>query len=565
MSLFGTIQQSANALSVNELGLQVTGNNIANANTPGYLRQELIQSPAVGSRRGDLITGNGVRAVGVVQNVDNFVVERLRQTESELASSEVKGNIYNQIESILGELTDNDLSSQLATFSDSINDVLNQPGNDALRRLVIERGNLLSNNIRQVGQQLESVGGNINGEIRGIAGDINRLTENLAKLNNRIVEIEGGRTSGSDAVGLRDERLTTLQELSKLVDIRAVEQASGSVTVFVGGEYLVAESISRPVRFALNEKRDPPVPEIRLSDTESPLEVSAGRLHGLYAARDSAIGSTLSGIDDFAKDLISQFNLLHSQGQGIEGFSSVTGTNPADDPLGPIDLAGLPIDVINGDFQIQLTDLSSGITDTHTIRVKLQGGIDDTTLDDIAGSIGAISGLSSSVGADGALRIESDNSRLHFSFQNDTSNFLAAAGINTFFVGDSASSIAVNPIVANDPRKFAASKTGVGSGTENALALAQAFDQPQDNLGGRSIKEAYEDIVIRTSQDINVEAGVSDGLRNFYRTLESQHLSATGVNLDEEAVKMIFYQRAYQASSRLIQASSELLEVLVNL
>lgn len=565
MSLFGTIQQSANALSVNELGLQVTGNNIANANTPGYLRQELIQTSAIGSRRGDLITGNGVRAVGVVQNVDNFVVERLRQTESELASSEVKGNIYDQIEAILGELTDNDLSSQLATFSDSINDVLNQPGNDALRRLVIERGNLLSNNIRQVGQQLESVGGNINGEIQGIAGDINRLTENLAKLNQRIVELEGGRTSGSDAVGLRDERLTTLQELSKLVDIRAVEQSSGSVTVFVGGEYLVAEGINRPVKFALNEQRDPPAPEIRLSDTDSPLEVNAGRLHGLYAARDSAIGSTLSGIDDFAKDLISQFNLLHSQGQGIEGFSSVTGTNLADDPLGPIDLAGLPIEVKNGDFQIQLTDLSSGITETHTVRVKLQGGIDDTTLDDVAGAIGAISGLSSSVSANGALRIESDNPRLQFSFQNDTSNFLAATGINTFFVGDSASTIAVNSVVKDDPRKFAASKTGVGSGTENALALAQAFDQPQDNLGGRSIKEAYEDIVVRTSQEINVEAGVSDGLRNFYRTLEAQHLSTTGVNLDEEAVKMIFYQRAYQASSRLIQASSELLEVLVNL
>jgi flagellar hook-associated protein 1 len=67
------------------------------------------------------------------------------------------------------------------------------------------------------------------------------------------------------------------------------------------------------------------------------------------------------------------------------------------------------------------------------------------------------------------------------------------------------------------------------------------------------------------AQDINVNSGIADGLRNFYKTLEGQHLSISGVNLDEEAVKMIFYQRAFQASSRLIQTSSELLDVLVNL
>ncbi len=565
MSLFSSIQQSANALQVNELGLHVVGNNIANANTPGYIRQELIQTPGITAKRGDTIIGYGVRAVGVVQNLDEYVLERLRQTESELAASDVKSGIYDQIESILGELTDNDLSSQLAEFSSSINDVLNQPGNDSLRRLVLERAKLLSSNIRQVGQQLNEIGGNLNGEIQSAAGEINRLTESIAKLNTRIVELEGGKTSGSDAVGLRDERIQRLQELSRIVDIRSVEQDSGSVTVFVGGEYLVADGIHRPVKFALNSDRKPPAPEVRLTDTDAPLDVSAGRLYGLYSARDTAIGSTLQDLDAFAGDLIEQFNLIHSQGQGLDGFDYVEGTFGSDDPLGPLDLSGLPVEVKNGEFQVQVTDIPSGITETHTIRVKLQGGVDDTSLVDVSNDLNSISGLSASLTSDGRLRIESDTQRLQFSFQNDTSNFLAAAGINTFFVGDSATTIDLNPTVANDPRKFAASLTGVGSGTANALRLAEAFDNPLESLGGRSIKQAYEDIVVKTSQDINVEKGVSDGLRNFYRNLESQHLSASGVNLDEEAVKMIFYQRAYQANSRLIQAASEMLDVLVNL
>jgi flagellar hook-associated protein 1 FlgK len=565
MSLFAAIQQSAAALKVNELGLQVVGNNIANANTPGYIRQELVQTPAIGRQYEGVIIGNGVRAVGVVQKLDEFVVERLRQTDSSLASSETLNEIYNQIESIFGEMTDSDLSSQLSEFSNSINDLLNQPGNDSLRRLVIERAQTLSTNIRNTSQQFSDIGSNLNQRVRESANEINRLTERVAKLNQRIVETEGGRTSGSDAVGLRDERLKVLQDLAKIVDIRAEEQASGSVTVFVGGEYLVAEGIQRPVNIGLRDDGTKVVPEVRLVDTDSPLRVNGGRLQGLYQARDGALAGIQNDLDQFARDLIEQFNRIHSQGQGLQGFSEVTSSFATDDPTAPLDVNGFPIQVENGEFKIQVTDLGTGIGKTHSIRVKLQGGTDDTTLADVQQAVDAISGVSAMITAEGKLRIAADTSQLQFSFQEDTSGLLAASGMNTFFVGDSASTIDINSVVRKDPRMLAASLTGVGSGTENALKLAAAFDEPLAGLSGRSIKESFEDIVVRTTQDINVQSGVSDGLRNFYKTLEGQHLSISGVNLDEEAVKMIFYQRAFQASSRVIQASSELLEVLVNL
>ncbi len=73
MSLFGAIQLSSNALRVGQLGLQVVGNNISNANTPGYIRQELVQAPAAGYRLGDSIVGQGVVSVGVKQQIDTFV------------------------------------------------------------------------------------------------------------------------------------------------------------------------------------------------------------------------------------------------------------------------------------------------------------------------------------------------------------------------------------------------------------------------------------------------------------------------------------------------------------
>lgn len=565
MALFATIQQAANALQVSQLGLHVTGNNIANANTPGYIRQELIQAPGAGVEFGDVILGYGVRAVGVVQKVDDFVLERLRQTESSLASSQKLDEVYEQLEAVFGELTDSDLSSQLSEFSSSINDVLNQPGNDSLRRLVIERGKTLAGNMRQIGKRLGQIVGELNQEVRNTAEDINRLTSSIAELNKRIVELEGGESATSDAVGLRDERIIALQELSKIIDIRASEQKSGAITVHVGGEYLVSDGIQRPVTVAISDDLDSTYPEVRIADTDSPIQVNGGRLHGIYAARESAAAGTLTKLDGFAQELVSHFNRVHSQGQGLTAFSDVTSLGQTDDPSAALDLAGYPIEIRNGEFEIQVHDLQSGQTQTHSIRLNLTGDVTDSSLEDVRDAVTAISGLTASISPEGFFSIQSDNESLQFSFQNDTSNFLAAAGINTFFTGTSFSDIEVNPVVANDPSKFAASLDGVGAGTDNALLLAEAFDVGQESLGGKSFKQAYEDIVVTTTQDINVQKGVTDGLLNFHRSLESEHLATAGVNLDEEAVKMIFYQRAFQASSRLIQASNELLDVLVNL
>jgi flagellar hook-associated protein 1 len=565
MPLFGAIQQSANALNVAQLGLNVTGNNIANANTPGYIRQELVQSTAAGYRFGDIILGYGVRAVGVVQKIDEFALTRLRETGANLASSEVQSDIYNQIEAMFGELGASDLSSQLSNFSNSIQDLLNQPGNDSLRRLVLERGQTLASDLRSMSNQFNTIASSLNNEIRNSVQEINRLSDRLALLNVRIVEMEGGKTSGSDAVGLRDERVQVLHELSKISDIRAVEQTNGSVTVYVGGEYLVANGLNRPVKFAMRNEDGRNIPEVRLADTDFTLQVSSGRLAGLYAARDTAVAGAQRDIDDFARTLIEQFNRLHSQGQGLDGFSHVTGSYAVDDISAPLDLAGLPLKIENGSFEIQVIDKHTGQTQTTMIRVQLMGHSSDTSLEDLRDQLSGVSGLTASISPSGQLRIEAATNKLSFAFMNDTSGALAGLGINTFFTGHSASTIAVNQALASNPRLLATSLNGVGGGTDNAVLLSKAFDEPLQKLNGMSIKQNYENMVVSSTQRINVQQGVTEGLRNYYKTLESQALGTSGVNLDEEAVKMMFYQRAFQASSRVIKISNEMLEVLVNL
>jgi len=566
MSLFSAIQGSANALRVNQLGLQVVGNNIANVNTPGYIRQELVQAPAPGYKSGQLIIGQGVQAVGIQQKLDNFVIDRLRQTQSQLSYQEQVEGTNTQIESLLNELTDKDFSSNLSRFANAFQDVANQPGSDSIRTLAISRGQELSTQLRSLSSSIDDISKRNQTEISAAATDINRIIQSIAKLNHRIVEVEGGALSNSDAVGLRDERLKVLDELASFVDISVSEEPTGSVTVFVGGDYLVSNGIPRPVKASLSSNEQNNSLEIRLVDTDVALNVSGGKVKGLYESANAATSSGFKGkLNSLASDVIRVVNRLHSQGQGLKGFGITTGETVLKNNSVPLEQANASLDIDNGSFTIEVKDAKTGRTKTVDIFVRQQGLPSDTTAQQLAASIDAIDGISSRITNDGRFEIKSDSEAVKFSFANDTSGALAALGINTFFRGNSAATIEVRQAIINDPSQLAASVKGIGNGADNAIKIAEAFTKPTELLGGRSINALYDELISGTTRDINSQKGVTDGLRNFKQTLEAQHLGISGVNLDEEAVKMLLYQRAFQATSKLVSVAAELLDTLVKI
>ena len=566
MSLFSAIQGSSNALRVNQLGLQVVGNNIANVNTPGYIRQELVQTPALGYKSGQLIIGQGVQAVGIQQKIDNFVIERLRQTQSQLSYQEQVEGTNSQIESLINELTDKDFSSNLSRFANAFQDIANQPGSDSIRTLALSRGQELATQLRSLSSSVDDISKRNQTEISAAASDINRIIQNIAKLNQRIVEVEGGALSNSDAVGLRDERLKALDELSAFVDITVSEDPTGSVTVFVGGDYLVSNGIPRPVKASLSSDEQNNSLEIRLVDTDVALNVSGGKVKGLYESAKAATSSGFKGkLNSLASDVIRVVNRLHSQGQGLKGFGITTGETVLKSTNVPLEQASSSLDIDNGSFSIEVKDAKSGKTKTVDVLVRQQGLPSDTTAQQLSAAIDAIDGISSRITNDGRFEIKSDSEAVKFSFSNDSSGALAALGINTFFRGNSAATIEVRQAIINDPAQLAASVKGIGNGADNAIKIAEAFTKPTELLGGRSINALYDELISGTTRDINSQKGVTDGLRNFQQTLEAQHLGISGVNLDEEAVKMLLYQRAFQATSKLVSVAADMLDTLVKI
>ena len=565
MTLFSSIQIANNALIAAQLGLQVTSNNVANANTPGYIRQNLVLQPAATQRYGGLLLGLGVDVAAVVQQTDRFLEERVRNAASDLANSEAQNNTYVQLESLIGELSDTDLSSSLSNFFNSIHDILNQPDSASVRNLAVLQGRTLTQDISRLDQRVREIRTDVNQQIGASAERINSLLRKVADLNLQIAIAEGGNTVASDAVGLRDQRVSTLDELASIIDIQAVEQETGDVTVFSGGDYLVFQATYREVTAVTEPQGDLSAYEIRLAATDAPLSSTSGELAGLISARDTILGGFLDQLDTFTKNLMFEFNKLHSSGQGLVGLNNVAGEFAVNDTGAALDHAGLTFTPVNGSFDVLVRNQQTGLTTTTQIRVDLNGLDEDTSLEDLAAALNNIDGLAAVVTPNRKLQITGDSSLVTFGFANDTSGVLAALGVNTFFSGTGATNIGVSEAIRTDPAKFAASAGGIAEDTAVAVKLANLLDTPLASLSGSKLSVQYDRMIGEVTQGAAVTKSVADGFRTFHSTLDSQLLAIQGVNIDEEAIRMIGYQRAFQASAKVIATINEMLDVLVNL
>jgi flagellar hook-associated protein 1 FlgK len=568
MSLFGSIQMAGNTLQAMQIGLHVVGNNIANANTPGYVRERVIYKPAPVQNIGNLTLGLGVEIAGIVQSVDKFVEGRLRDAGSERASAEIQEKVYSDLELALGELTDTDISTSLSKFFGGISEITRTPEDIAVRNLAIGNGVTLTQRINSLERRVRTLYQDFSTRVGDIAGEINTLTEQIRRLNLQIVTAEGGGASGSEAGSLRSQRNLALKKLAELTSITAIEQPAGTVNVSVNGELLVFEGNRREVTTAIINENGLSRSEIRFTDNSTTLEVSGGELHGIYEARDRIITDFLAGLDQFASTLAFEFNKVYSQGEGKAGFTSLTSVDQVDDPNAVLNAAGLDFTPVNGHFTFNVRNKESGLTDSTDVFVDLNGLDGDTTLASLAGAIDAIEGVSATVNFNNQLVITADSQDVEFSFAGDTSGLLAAIGLNTFFTGSTARDIGVNQVLRADVNagaKFAASDQGIGDDAGNALKLIELNDTALESLDGGTITGVYDQLINDTTQGAAITSAVADGLRVFEGTLDASALAVSGVNLDEEAIDMIMLQRTYQASARYIATLSELLDVIVNL
>jgi flagellar hook-associated protein 1 FlgK len=565
MSLFSSIQMASGALQANDVALQVVGQNIANANTPGYIREVVNLTPGPTQTHGGLIQGTGVLVQSISQQINTFLETQLRNANADQANADTVQQNYSQLESTVGALNNgSNLSSAMNNFFSSIANVLNSPQDQSVRQAAVLQGQSLVSTINSMQSQAEQLRSTIDTQINGMANDINTLTTQIANLNVKIAQLTGGGQSDSTAVGLTDKRNQAVSQLSTLIGVHVSDQPDGSVIVDLNGTGLVNEGAAQQVYVGYSSDRGMTISTIKVNGTNAILDPSSGQLRGLLTSRDQVLGGFEDQLNGFANTLANEFNKVYSGGQGLSGYSQITGTNAvssADATLDQADLANAPT---NGSFQIIVTNQQTQASTTTTVPVALLGPGHTTSLISLAAEINKISGLSAQV-VNGKLSIATTDANTQFAFGADTSGTLAALGFNTFFTGSNADNLAVNSTVLQDPTKFAASSGGVGADTKNAQTLANFLSQPLASQDGASVQTLYNSLTTNVSQSSANAKAASDAADTMQSTLSGKETAASGVNLDDEVVSMLNYQQAYQASARYISVLNNLLTMLTQL
>lgn len=562
MSLLSALQIGQSGLAANQLGIQVTGNNISNSGTAGYTRQTVGLTEANPQQINTQESlGTGVQAGSITRTADEALNASLNDANADQNSASTLSSYLTQVQTTFGTLNSNDLSSQVSSFFNSFSTLANNPTDAGQQNAVVQNGVALTQSMQALRAQLSSIQTNANTQLTTLAQQANSLIQSIAALNGQIAA-----SGGSSANTLLDQRDQAISSLSKLVNVNSIPQANGQTNVLIGSIPVVQGSTARAIGTTTGTTGTgtQAVTNLVFTDNNDPITVTSGQIAGLINARDNGITPAISTLDTFAAGLIQTVNSIYSQGQAATGFSSVTATNADKNPGAALNAAttGLSFPATNGTFTISETDQSTGQTTSRQIAVSLNSNGTPTTLSSLASSL-SDTNLSATVDSAGHLSITSTNPNVTFSFSNDSSGVLASLGINTYFTGSNAQNIGVNASLVNTPSLLATGRNNISGSNGNAQAVALGYSANSTLLGGQNLQNYYTNYIGTLASQTQAATNNSTAASTVYSALFSQQQSVSGVNMDEEAINLMTYQRAYQGSANYLNVVNQMMTTLL--
>lgn len=558
----GALQIGRTAVTTYQASMQVIGNNIANAGSTQYTRQNAQLSPIVGAAIPQgYYPGGGVEISALNRAVDEALESRIRSSISDQAFQQAVHDALARVETIYNEVGDNTLSDAMDAFFNAWTDVSAAPQDVSRRSVLSQAAVSLAQKINFMRDDLMAVRTDVNEQYKDGVQRVNEIADEIADFNRQIMQAENGGTT--IASPLRDSRDALLRELGDLVDIQTRQQPTGTVNVYIGNQVLVQEATAREVKYELDSGDDMLLARAEFVDDGSQITITGGKLAGLASARDDSLAATQQHLNTLASTLIQQVNAIHASGQGLDGFSELTGEYAVNDTTAALNKAGLDATISNGSFNVVLTNTLTGISKTTQIKVDLAGTGADMSLDDLAAALNAVDNLSAAVTATGRLKVTSDASEYEFAFADDTSGALGALGMNAFFTGSSAATIAVHQDILSDPRRIAAAKNGLPGNGEAAQQIASLRDNGISQLNDMSMNDYYRGMVASLASDSASSRDRLDLQSSIRQALDAQRESISGVSMDEEAVNLMQAQYAFSGAARYITVlDSMIAEVL---
>ncbi len=463
-----------------QTALDTIGHNVANANTPGYSRQNVLLSAGPTQRFGGRLVGTGVRADSIVSVRDLLVDRRILTQRALIGRLEAKSSSLSDIEALLGEPGDGSLSSQISGFFTSISRLSANPGDNVLRQDAIRAGVDATDRFRSLQTGFEKLRKDADKRLSVQVKQVNTLTNDVATLNRAIAAAE---LDGSQANDLRDSRDETLRSLSNLIDVSVVERQDGTVAVSTRGQILVSSTRSFDIESSVSSQGEA---ILRVRGSDQTLRPTGGSVAAFLEQVNEVLPKQLGRLDDLAKSLIHEVNKAHSTGIPATGpFRSLESTNQLTDVNGDGDYrdeklasAGLPFPIQDGALSVNVTDRVTG--EIQTIQIPIDA--EETTVGQFIDALNASPQLTAVIEGDGFLSLRAaEGYGFDFAARSfPTTGTLGGAqiGITDQYRGDTAADLTFRPRSAGE----------VG---ETANLLVDVFNANGDRVSTLDVGAGY--------------------------------------------------------------------------
>jgi flagellar hook-associated protein 1 len=347
MSTFSGIEIASRALRVNQQVVDVIGHNVANVNTPGYSRQtahitetDPYTNPTLYQPGTNGQFGTGVELTAVTRARDEFVAARQQSGMGDQGRLNQLRDYLSRIQDAYAEPAGGGLSSMITDYFNSFQEVARNPENSAARILLRQRGQTLTQQIRNLHGALGKVDQDVQAQVAATVRDANDLARQVAGLNDQIRTISLGGGHANDLMDKRDQlvqKLGTLVGAKEIAELDASGQPTGAVNVVVNGYSLVAGDTAYPLPTTFTTLGGVP----QLTNGTDLIPVTGGEVAGLIEATTFA-ARYRADLNTLASTLIGAVNTQHAAGYGLDGGTGrnfFSGTDASDIGIDPAILA----------------------------------------------------------------------------------------------------------------------------------------------------------------------------------------------------------------------------------
>lgn len=635
------------ALSAAKAGLVTTGHNIANASTPGFNRQVVIQAAVAGQNEGGGFIGKGTAVVGVRRIYSEYLADQVRTAQTSAGQLDSHLTQISRINNLMADPSSG-LSPVLQDFFKSVQDLSANPGAAPSRQAMMASAESLSARFQSMDGQLRQIREAVNSEITSITGTITSYAQQIANLNEAISKAQNS-ANGQPPNDLLDQRDHLVAELSKETKVTVVKEAE-SYSIFIGnGQPMVIGPTAyslKPVA-STSDLSEMQVGFVTASGITPLAEnsLTGGKLGGLLDFRSTTLNAAQNALGRMALGLADTFNAQHRLGQDQNGAmggnffrtalpvvnantlntgnavldASITdvgtlttsdyrvafdGTNYSvtrlADNTSMYSGAAFPATPIEGvSFTIASGTMASG--DSFIVKPTVNGASDFSVLVTDKARIAAAAPISTATTTTNKGSGVINAGKVDASFTPATVTpavtltFDAAAGTLTGFPATMPVRVTSNgttaTYAAGAPVPYTAGATIEFGGV--AIQISGVPANTDTFTIGRNLNSAGDNrnmLLLGALQSANTLEGGTTTYQGAFgqlvslignkthelevtKTAESKLLgqirqaqqSESGVNLDEEATNLLRYQQAYQAAGKVMQAVSEMFDVLISL